>query len=176
MPAGAGAFQQLRVVVQVEDWAEIRRLHRAEEMPIRAIARHLGISKNTVKRALATDQPPTHSRPLKGSAVDAVEPQIRELLKQTPTMPTTVSAGAALLLGAANGVVAFFSTLGTQVHCWLSTPPTPAAHLACAAGRLALGLRLARGLTVGLELALGDAFFESTDDVALTEAESMGPS
>ncbi|MFJ8301074.1 DUF6112 family protein [Streptomyces sp. NPDC094447] len=27
-----------------------------------------------------------------------------------------VSAGAALLLGAANGVVAFFSTLGTQVH------------------------------------------------------------
>ncbi|MFI6948199.1 DUF6112 family protein [Streptomyces sp. NPDC050422] len=27
-----------------------------------------------------------------------------------------VSAGAALLLGAANGVVAFFSALGTQVH------------------------------------------------------------
>jgi len=27
-----------------------------------------------------------------------------------------VSAGAALLLGAANGIVAFFSTLGTQVH------------------------------------------------------------
>jgi Family of unknown function (DUF6112) len=27
-----------------------------------------------------------------------------------------VSAGAALLLGAANGVVAFFSTLGTKVH------------------------------------------------------------
>jgi transposase len=76
----------------VEDWAEIRRLHRAEEMPIRAIARQLGISKNTVKRALATDRPPTYSRPLKGSAVDAVEPAIRELLKQTPTMPTTVIA------------------------------------------------------------------------------------
>ncbi|MBA5224573.1 MULTISPECIES: DUF6112 family protein [Streptomyces] len=27
-----------------------------------------------------------------------------------------VSAGAALLLGAANGIVAFFSTLGSQVH------------------------------------------------------------
>ena len=27
-----------------------------------------------------------------------------------------VSAGAALLLGAANGVVSFFSTLGSQVH------------------------------------------------------------
>jgi predicted DNA-binding protein (UPF0251 family) len=45
-------------VISVEDWAEIRRLHRAEQMPIRAVARHLGISKNTVKRALATDRPP----------------------------------------------------------------------------------------------------------------------
>ncbi|WP_316784822.1 IS21 family transposase [Streptomyces sasae] len=79
-------------MIHVEDWAEIRRLHRAEQMPIRAIARHLGISKNTVKRALASDRPPKYERPLKGSAVDAVEGQIRELLKQTPTMPATVIA------------------------------------------------------------------------------------
>ncbi|MFR9755060.1 IS21 family transposase [Streptomyces sp. TR06-5] len=79
-------------MISVEDWAEIRRLHRAEQMPIRAIARHLGISKNTVKRALASDRPPVYCRPSKGSAVDAVEPQIRELLKQMPTMPTTVIA------------------------------------------------------------------------------------
>jgi predicted DNA-binding protein (UPF0251 family) len=83
---------QEKRVISVEDWAEIRRLHRAEQMPIRAIARQLGISKNTVKRALATDRPPVYSRPPKGSAVDAVEPQIRELLKQTPTMPATVIA------------------------------------------------------------------------------------
>lgn len=31
-------------MIRVEDWAEIRRLHRAEQMPIRAIARHRGIS------------------------------------------------------------------------------------------------------------------------------------
>lgn len=49
-------------MISVEDWAEIRRLHRAEQMPIRAIARQLGISKNTVKRALATDRPPVYSR------------------------------------------------------------------------------------------------------------------
>lgn len=79
-------------MISVEDWAEIRRLHRAEHMPIRAIARHLGISKNTVKRALATDRPPVYQRPLKGSAVDAFEPAIRELLKQTPAMPATVIA------------------------------------------------------------------------------------
>jgi transposase len=79
-------------VISVEDWAEIRRLHRAEHMPIRAIARHLGISKNTVKRALDGDRPPVSQRPLKGSAVDAFEPEIRELLKSTPTMPATVIA------------------------------------------------------------------------------------
>ena len=33
----------------MEDWAEIRRLHRAERMPIKAIARVVGVSKNTVQ-------------------------------------------------------------------------------------------------------------------------------
>lgn len=79
-------------MIPVEDWAEIRRLHRAEQMPIRAIARHLGISKNTVKRALASDRPPKYERTPKGSSVDAVEAAIRELLQQTPTMPATVIA------------------------------------------------------------------------------------
>jgi transposase len=64
----------------VEDWAEIRWLHRAEGMPIRAIVRKLGVGRNTVRRALAADGPPRYERPVKGSAVDAVEPQIRQLL------------------------------------------------------------------------------------------------
>ena len=36
-------------MVSVEDWAEIRRLHRAEGVPVKAIARLLGISRNTVR-------------------------------------------------------------------------------------------------------------------------------
>lgn len=32
-------------MLTVEDWAEIRRLHRAEGLPIKMIARVLGISK-----------------------------------------------------------------------------------------------------------------------------------
>lgn len=76
----------------MEDWAEIRRLHRAEGMPIKAIVRKLGISRNTVRRALAADSPPRYQRPAKGSIVDAVEPQIRQLLAQWPTMPATVIA------------------------------------------------------------------------------------
>ena len=35
-------------MLSVEDWAEIRRLHRAERMPIKVIARVVGCSKNTV--------------------------------------------------------------------------------------------------------------------------------
>ncbi|RYB88241.1 IS21 family transposase [Nocardioides glacieisoli] len=76
----------------VEDWAEIRRLHSAEGMAIKAIVRQLGISRNAVRRALASDSPPSYSRPAKRSVVDAVEPQIRELLRATPTMPATVIA------------------------------------------------------------------------------------
>jgi transposase len=80
------------VVISVEDWAEIRRLHRAEQMPVRAIARKLGIARNTVRRAIADDAPPKYQRAPKGSIVDAVEPQIRELLGQWPQMPATVIA------------------------------------------------------------------------------------
>jgi transposase len=79
-------------VLTVEDWAEIRRLHRGENMPIKAIARQMGISKNTVRRALASKEPPRYQRARRGSIVDAVEPQIRELLASWPTMPATVIA------------------------------------------------------------------------------------
>jgi transposase len=79
-------------VLSVEDWAEIRRLHRAERMPVKVIARVLGCSKNTVKKALAAEGPPGYRRSRIGSVVDAVEPRIRELLQAWPTMPATVIA------------------------------------------------------------------------------------
>jgi transposase len=79
-------------VIKMEDWAEIRRLHRAEGIPVKAIARRMGMSKNTVKRALAAEAPPVYRRAAKGSIVDAVEPKIRDLLRQFPDMPATVIA------------------------------------------------------------------------------------
>ncbi|MEV0291908.1 IS21 family transposase [Kribbella sp. NPDC050820] len=79
-------------MMSVEDWAEIRRLRTAEGMAIKAIVRKTGISRNAVRRALAGDRPPVYSRPAKGSVVDAFEPRIRELLRETPTMPATVIA------------------------------------------------------------------------------------
>lgn len=76
----------------VEDWAEIRRLHRVEGMAIKAIARQLGVSRNAVRRALARDAPPKYERAPRGSIVDAVEPRVRELLRAHPRMPSTVIA------------------------------------------------------------------------------------
>jgi transposase len=77
-------------VLSVEDWAEIRRLRRAEGLAISAIARRLGVARNTVKKALASDGPPRYQRVAKGSIVDAVEPQIRALLQEFPDLPSTV--------------------------------------------------------------------------------------
>lgn len=79
-------------MITVDEWAEIRRLHHAEKMSIKAIVRHLGIARNTVREALRSETPPRYERASKGSIVDAVEPKIRELLKQFPTMPATVIA------------------------------------------------------------------------------------
>ncbi len=76
----------------MEDWAEIRRLNRAEKLGIKAIARRLGIARNTVRAALRSDGPPNYERARKGSIVDAVEPQILGLLREFPDMPATVIA------------------------------------------------------------------------------------
>jgi transposase len=76
----------------VEDWAEIRRLRRAEKLSITQIARELKVSRNTVYAALESDAPPKYERKPAESIVDAVEPRIRELLAAYPTMPATVIA------------------------------------------------------------------------------------
>lgn len=76
----------------MEDWAEIRRLHRAEGMPVKEIVRTLGVARNTVRAALASDGPPKYVREPRGSLVDAVEPRVRELLHAFPRLPATVIA------------------------------------------------------------------------------------
>lgn len=76
----------------MEDWAEIRRLHRAEGVPIKEIARRLGVARNTVRAALSCDRPPAYKRVSRGSIVDPYEPRIRALLTEWPRMPGPVIA------------------------------------------------------------------------------------
>jgi len=94
-----GGFSGANIsIYEVEDWAEIRRPHRAEGLPIKVIARVLGISKNTVKAALASDAPPKYQRAQRGSIVNEVEPRIRELLRAYPRMPATGWCSSSLRL------------------------------------------------------------------------------
>ncbi|BBZ70404.1 IS21 family transposase [Mycobacterium paraseoulense] len=77
----------------MEDWAEIRRLHRSEKLSQAAIARRLSLSRNTVAKALQSDGPPRYERtPVTTSAWAQIEPAVRMMLSRYPTMPATVIA------------------------------------------------------------------------------------
>ena len=52
----------------------------------------LGLSRQTVSRAVNSDSPPKYSRESTASAFDPFEPRVRQLLEQFPTMPATVLA------------------------------------------------------------------------------------
>lgn len=72
-------------MISLEAWALIRHLHRSEGLSRRAIARQLGIARDTVASALASDSPPKYERAAGPSAINAVEPRIRALLSAYPT-------------------------------------------------------------------------------------------
>jgi transposase len=116
----------------VEDWAEIRRLHRSEGLTISEIARVLGVSRNTVRAALRRDAAPRYERaPVPGLA-DPFEARIRELLRATPTMPATV-------IGERIGWPYSIRTLSSSVAQLrpLYLPPDPAGRTSYAPGEIA---------------------------------------
>ncbi len=119
-------------MLSVEDWAEIRRLRRSERLPIKAIARILGISRNTVRAALASDAPPKYVRKPAGSIVDTVEPQIRELLRAYPTMPATVIAER---VGWTRSIRVLSGRVAELRPAYL--PPDPASRTTYVAGEIA---------------------------------------
>jgi transposase len=75
----------------MEDWALIRRLA-AEGVPKAAIAKRLGIARNTVSRAVASLGPPRYERRPGPTSFTPYEERVRQLLADTPDMPATVLA------------------------------------------------------------------------------------
>lgn len=119
-------------MLTVEDWAEIRRLHRAEGMGVKTIARRLGVARNTVRSALRSDAPPKYERSPQGSIVDGFELEIRELLKDTPDMPATVIAER---IGWERGMTVLRDRIGELRP--LFAPPDPAQRTWYRPGELA---------------------------------------
>ena len=48
-------------MINVDEWAEIRRLHFAEHLGIKTIARQLGVARNTVRAAIRSTRRRTTS-------------------------------------------------------------------------------------------------------------------
>lgn len=90
-------------MVGVEQWAEIRRLHRVEEVSIREISRRLGLHRKTIRRALEAAEPPKYSRPAAGSKLDPFKDWICEQLEAEPRIQSQRLREMATELGYAGG-------------------------------------------------------------------------
>jgi transposase len=71
----------------VEQWAEIRRMSKVERLSQREIHRRTGIHRDTIRRALASEEPPSYGpRPKGPSKLDSFRWRIAELLDDEPTL------------------------------------------------------------------------------------------
>ncbi len=74
-------------MIDVERWAELRREHFVRRVTIKELARRHGIDRNTVRRALRSDQPPHYERPPSPSKLDPFKDEIHRLLKDDSRLP-----------------------------------------------------------------------------------------
>jgi transposase len=70
----------------VEQWAELRREHFVGGKSIKQLARSTGLSRNTIRRALRSEVPPSYWRAPKEGVLDPFKPEIHRLLKKNPKL------------------------------------------------------------------------------------------
>jgi transposase len=74
-------------VLSVEQWAEIRRMANVEGLSQREIRRRTGVYRDTIRRALASPEPPSDGpRPKRPSKLDPFHGDIEELLEDDETL------------------------------------------------------------------------------------------
>jgi transposase len=74
-------------VVEVEQWAELRRQHFVAGKSIKALVRETGLSRNTIRQALRSETPPKYERAPRESVLEPFKPEIHRLLKDDPKLP-----------------------------------------------------------------------------------------
>lgn len=74
-------------MLDVQRWAEIRRMKEVEGLSIHEIVRRTGHDRNTVRRALRREGPPRYGRPARPSKLDAFKGEIQRLLQEDPRIP-----------------------------------------------------------------------------------------
>jgi len=90
-------------VIGVERWAEIRRLYFVEKRSKRAIHRLTGVHRDTITRALLSDQPPRYERPAGGSKLDPFRDWICDRLREDPSIQSLRLREMAIELGYRGG-------------------------------------------------------------------------
>jgi hypothetical protein len=98
-------------VHHVEDWSEVHRLFDRERLSKAAIARRLGMSRNTVARLLELDEPPRYVRTPKGSQLGPFTEAIAAMLDAGPKAPATAFSAWAEIFGDPVAVVAMVDRL-----------------------------------------------------------------
>ncbi len=73
-------------MVGVEQWAELRRLHFVGGKSIKQLARETGFSRNTIRGALRSKEPPVYRRAPAGSVLDPFKEEIHRLLREDPSL------------------------------------------------------------------------------------------
>jgi hypothetical protein len=73
-------------VLDVERWAELRREHFVRGVSIKELVRRTGLSRNTVRAALRSEQPPGFSCPERPSKLDPFKDEIHRLLNEDPRL------------------------------------------------------------------------------------------
>jgi len=74
-------------LLDVEQWAEIRRMKHVERLSQREIHRRTGIHRDTIRRALAAPKPPSYGpRARRSSKLDPYRSEIERLLSDQPTL------------------------------------------------------------------------------------------
>ena len=74
-------------MLDVERWAELRREHFVRGVPIKELVRRTGLSRNTVRAALRSDEPPVFRTPDRLSKLEPFKDEIHRLLKDDPKLP-----------------------------------------------------------------------------------------
>ena len=74
-------------MLDVEQWAQIRRMKHVEGLSQREIRRRMGLHRDTIRRALTSDKPPSYGpRPKRPSKLDPFIASIEGLLADEPTL------------------------------------------------------------------------------------------
>lgn len=71
----------------MEQWAELRREHFVAGKSIKELARSTGLSRNTIRRALRSERPPSYRRASRAGVLEPFKPEICRMLKENHALP-----------------------------------------------------------------------------------------